>query len=175
MQAPTAPHRPPSRRRGPVALVGLLVLLAGCAGGPGGFGGLFGPRLSPALEAQRARLADALRGTPVVIEATAERRLRIEVPARHAFELGRTAVKPALGAVLEQFAIGFKPHAASTELQIGAPDEAGAEPRLAKDRALSAREYLIGRGVPASRITVLGRAPRAGLELLVSDRAPNAR
>jgi len=172
MPVPDAPPRSPHRRRGLAALAGLLVLLAGCAGG---FGGLFGPRLSPALEAQRARLADALRGTPVVIEATAERRLRIEVPARHAFEPGRTAVKPALGAVLEQFAIGFRPHAASTELQIGAPDEAGAEPRLAKERALNAREYLIGRGVPASRITVLGRAPRAGLELLVGDRAPNAR
>ena len=36
-------------------------------------------------------------------------------------------------------------------------------------------DALIARGVPASRITVLGRAPRAGLELLVSDRAPNAR
>ena len=41
---------------------------------------------------------------------------------------------------------------------------------LGERRAASVRDYLVGRGVPISRIVGLGRAEGAGLELLVSDR-----
>lgn len=164
-------------------LISAAALAAGCASPPPGagpsrtpptaggvFGGLFGSGLSPALEAQRTRLKQALEGTPVVIEATGDRRLRIEVPTRHAFEPGRAAVKPALAAVLDQFAIGFKPHAATTELRIGAPDSDKATTKLVRERAASARDYLVSRGVPASRIVEAGATTVPGLELLVSDR-----
>lgn len=161
------------RRRRSVALVGLLVLLAGCASGSGGFGGLFGTRLSPALEAQRARLSDALRGTPVLIEASGDRRLHVVVPTRHAFEPGHASVKPALAAVLDQFAIGFKPYAATTELRIGAPAQDHASAGLVRERAGNARTYLISRGVPASRIVAVGPTKASGLELWVSDRPLN--
>lgn len=148
-----------------VPLITAVALLAGCASPPLG-GGLFGSGLSPPLEAQRTRLKQALQGTPVVVEATGDRRLRVEVPTRHAFEPGRAAVKPALGAVLDQLAIGFKPYAATTEVQIAAPGDA----RLARERGASTREHLIGRGVPASRVAGLGRAGGADLEIVVSDR-----
>lgn len=167
----------------PSYTAGLLCLafaLAGCASRPGapgtpgsgssGFGGLFGSGLSPALEAQRVRLKDALKGTPVVVDSTGDHRLRVEVPTKHAFDPQRTAVKPALAAVLDQFATGFKPHAATTELQIGAPADDKVSGRIVQDRAASVRDYLVGRGVPISRIVGLGRAEGAGLELLVSDR-----
>ena len=160
------------RRRLALAALVLLVL-AGCATGPAWHGGgWFGSGLSPALEAQRARLAGALRGTPVVVEATGDRRLRVEVPLRHAFAPGRAAVNPALGAVLDQIAIGFKPYAATTELHIGAPDDGHGGARLVRERGASARDHLLGRGVPASRIAGPGRAAAAGLEIVVSDRAP---
>ncbi|WP_428421405.1 hypothetical protein [Methylibium sp.] len=158
----------------------LALALAGCAGRPGApgtpgsggpsFGGLFGSGLSPALEAQRVRLKEALKGTPVVIDSTGDHRLRVEVPTKHAFDPQRTAVKPALAAVLDQFATGFKPHAATTELQIGAAADDKASGRIVQDRAASVRDYLVGRGVPISRIVGLGRAEGAGLELVVNDR-----
>lgn len=161
--------------------------LAGCANRPGTppapgtepapsspslFGGLFGSGLSPALEAQRTRLQDVLRGTPVVIEATSDKRLRVEVPLRHAFEPGRSAVKPALAAVLDQLAAGWRPHFAGTELRIAAPTDEKASPQLVVDRGASTRDYLVARGVPISRIVGLGRSERPGLELMLSDRAP---
>ncbi|HSV70406.1 MAG TPA: hypothetical protein VLI72_09855 [Methylibium sp.] len=161
-----------------------VAAVAGCSTPPAGapasrapagglFGNLFGSGLSPALEAQRARLKQALEGTPVVVEATGDRRLRVSVPARHAFEPGRTVVKPALAAVLDQFAIGFKPYAATTELRVGAPDDPTPSSRLVRDRAASARDYLVTRGVPLSRIVDAGGSGTAGLELLVSDRPPS--
>lgn len=174
---------PGMTRFSPSSAAGLLCLalvLTGCAsrsGAPGpssgtgpSFGGLFGSGLSPALEAQRVRLREALKGTPVVVDSTGDHRLRIEVPTKHAFDPQRTAVKPALAAVLDQFATGFKPHAAVTELQVGAPADDKASGRIVQDRAASVRDYLVGRGVPISRIVGLGRAEGAGLELLVSDR-----
>lgn len=167
-------------RRSPAlaALAAAALLMSACATGPEGasappFGSVFGPDLSPALEAQRARLAEALRGTPVVVEATGDQRLRVEVPTRHSFEPGRAAVKPALGAVLDQFAIGFKPFAATTELRIGAPSDDKAADRVVRARGASTRDYLLSRGVPASRIPEVGRSAGAGLEIVVSDRQLN--
>lgn len=157
---------------------GLALALAGCAapkasrpgesGGGGIFSDWFGSGLSPALEAQRNRLADALRGTPVVVEATRAHRLRVEVPVRHAFEPGRAAVKPALGAVLDQLAIGFRPYAATTDLRIFAPSDEG--DRLWRARGASVREHLLAKGVPASRIAEIARSASADFELLLSDR-----
>lgn len=154
------------------------VLLAACAGRSGGpapvgspsSGGWFGSGLSPALDAQRNRLREVLRGTPVAVDATRDHRLRVEVPTRHAFEPNRAAVKPALGAVLDQLATGFRPHAATTELRIAAPADDKASARVVQERAASVRDYLIGHGVPASRIVGLDRADGAGLEIVVSDR-----
>ncbi len=165
----------------PWAAALLAAALTGCASpkpGPGGatptagpiFGGVFGSGLSPALEAQRERLRDALQGTPVVIEATGDHQLRIEVPTKHAFDAGRATVKPALGAVLDQFAIGFKPYAATTQVSVAAPDDGKSPTRLVQERAASTRDYLVARGVPVSRIVDLDRADGPGLELLVSDR-----
>ena len=182
------------------ALGGLTIaaaLLAGCAGGPRGggaapspapagggaapsssgsiFGGLFGSGLSPALEAQRSRLADTLKGTPVVVEATSDKRLRVEVPLKFAFDPGRSAVKPPLGAVLDQLAGGYKPHANSTELRIAAPADEKAGPQLTNERAASVRDYLVGRGVPLARIVGLNKADNGVLEIALSDRAAVAK
>lgn len=179
------------------ALAAATLLAAGCASGPRGsgtartpaptggsqapapapstggsiFGGLFGYGLSPALEAQRSRLADALKGTPVVVEATDDKRLRVEVPLKFAFDPGRSAVKPPLGAVLDQVATGYKPHANTTELRIAAPADDKAGPQLTQERAASVRDYLVGRGVPLARIVGMNKADNGALEIAVNDRA----
>ena len=171
MQALFRPLPVPAPR---AAALALALALAGCAApgpaprpgeppapaAPPSLGGLFGSGLSPALESQRTRLKQALDGTPV----------RVEVPTRHAFEPGRAAVTPALAAVLDQFAIGFKPQAATTELRIAVPADDQASARVVEERGLSTRDYLVGRGVPISRIAGIGRAAGAGLEILVADR-----
>jgi len=178
-----------------LALIALLAL-AGCATGPSSTtnpgiappvsdappaasaGGLFGSGLSDALEPQRARLAASLKGTPVVVEATPERALRVSVPLKNSFEPGRSAVRPALAAVLDQIATGFKPYAATAEVRIATPDDAQPKVagRLTKERSASVRDYLVGRGVPISRIAALG-AVTAGdtVEVLIADRPLNAK
>lgn len=155
----------------------LLGALAGCATDPGGgpdgkpaIGGLFGSGLSPALESQRTRLKKALSGTPVLVEATEDKRLRVEVPTKFSFDPGRAAVKPALAAVLDQLAIGFKPQAATTELRVAVPADDTTSARVVQERGASTRDYLVGRGVPVSRIVGVGRNEVGGLEIVVSDR-----
>lgn len=188
MRTMTTPLTAPLPRRS--TLLACVALLAGCAtrsdppaGPPSqapvapGAGGPFGSGLSEALEPQRVRLAQLLRGTPVVIEATAERALRVAVPLKNSFEPGRSAVRPALAAVLDHVAIGFKPHAATTELRIATPDDSNAKPpgRLPKVRSASVRDHLVARGVPISRIAVPAAASGGEMvELLIADRPLNA-
>lgn len=126
--------------------------------------------LSPALEAQRLRLAEAVAGTPVVVAATSNQQLRIEVPLKFAFDAGRSAIKPPLAAVLDQLATGYKPQSLSTELRINAPADDKGAAKLATQRAQSVRDHLVGRGVPANRIVGLGSADGAVVEVLVVDR-----
>jgi hypothetical protein len=135
-----------------------------------GAGGLFGSGLSPALEPQRVRLRDLLKGTPVAVDATPQRQVRIAIPLKNAFDPGRSAVKPALAAVLDQLATGFKPHAASAELRIATPDDAKGTGRLARERGASVRDYLVARGVPLSRVAGVSQAEQEAVDVLISDR-----
>lgn len=172
----------------PPALLGALLAaatLVGCSSGPasrspteggasspGIFGGLFGSSLSPPLEAQRKHLVDALRGTPVTVESTADHRLRVEVPLKFCFDAGRSVVKPPLAAVLKEIATGLKPHA-QAEVRIAAPsDGAKGSAQLAQERAASTRDYLVSRGVPPLRFVALSRiAGDASVEVLIGDRS----
>lgn len=138
------------------------------------FGGLFGSGLSPALEAQRTRLKDALAGTPVVIEATGDKTLRVEVPLKFSFDAGRAAVKPALAAALDQLAIGFKPYAASTEIRIGAPADENGPAALGDQRAAAVKQHLLVKGIVGSRILGAARGAAFGVEIVISDRPVGA-
>ncbi|WP_165393280.1 OmpA family protein [Rivibacter subsaxonicus] len=126
--------------------------------------------LSPALEAQRLRLTDALAGTPVLVVATDAGQLLVEVPLKFAFDAGRATVKPPLAAVLDQLATGYKPQAQLTELRINAPADDKAATALALQRAQGVRDHLATRGVPANRVVGLGRVERPVVEILISDR-----
>lgn len=168
-------------------LLPMLLLLGGCAtslttmppapGGPAS--ALPPPRaasgLSPALEAQRLRLAEAVAGTPVVVSATNTQQLRVEVPLKFAFDAGRSTVKPPLAAVLDQLATGYKPQSLLTELRINAPADDKSAANLATQRAQSVRDHLVRRGVAPYRIVGLGLADSAAVEIFVSDRVASAR
>jgi outer membrane protein OmpA-like peptidoglycan-associated protein len=155
-------------------------LLAGCAvpRGPTAPGapapGAPGAAAATTIASEQRRLADALEGTPVVVESTPEGRLRIEVPLEFSFDKGRVAVKPPLAAVLDRIATGLRQQP-GFEVRIAAPADAhGAGGNLlGQDRAAATRDYLVGRGVPVTRFAGLTRGADAGVEVLVSDK--NAR
>src|SRR5450631_3597841 len=94
----------------PVLLAVSLSMLAGCASRSGGAppGSLPSSvaEASPrdALDAERRRLAELFRGTPVVFLTTSDGHLRATVPRRFCFDPGSVKVRPALGAVLDRIA-----------------------------------------------------------------------
>jgi outer membrane protein OmpA-like peptidoglycan-associated protein len=162
-----------------VLALALALLFAGCAGvtTPGAPGTTPGgaappPAALPTLVSEQRRLADELQGTPVVVETTADGRLRVAVPLEFCFDHGRSAVKKPLAAVLDRIATGLRRQPAF-DVRVAAPSDAkGAGGRLlAQDRAASTRDYLVARGVPVARFVHLASAGDAdGVEVVIGDR-----
>ena len=150
--------------------------LAGCATRPPGAvvqappaGPARPPAATPAapafsLDAEQRRLAELFRGTPVIFEMTPEGHLRVEVPLKYSFDKGRAAVKPPLAAVLDRLVPSTK--ASGMRTRVAAPDDDGTPGTLARDRAASTRDYLVGKGVPAPNFST-ATTPGAGIEILV--------
>ena len=106
----------------------------------------------------------------MIVETTDDGRLRVAVPLEFSFERRRSAVRPALAAVLDRVAPGLRETPAFV-LRIGAPaDEGGGGGNLAQDRAAAVRDYLVAKGVPRPRIVGTSREAEPRVELLVSDR-----
>lgn len=134
---------------------------------------------SAALESAGSRLRGVLRGSGAEVSQTRDQRLWIAFPADTTFPSGRSALTPAAGASLDQVASVLR-GLPRTEVQIVGPtDPRGAGgPALAVDRAASARDWLVMRGVAPRRMTLSGqdlRGPGAAadgrLHLLVGERA----
>lgn len=160
-----------TRLRGAAAAVTVAMVIAGCAVPPAAPPS---PPLPPGasistLSDEQQRLRQLFDGTPVEIEATREGRLRVAVPQRFAFDPGRSAVKPPLAKVLDHLSTSVK-RLGDVELRVIAATDPKASPKLATDRAAAARDYLVARGVPASRFAVLQSGELDGIELLVSPR-----
>jgi outer membrane protein OmpA-like peptidoglycan-associated protein len=130
---------------------------------------------SPQLESAGSRLRSALLGSGADVSQTSDQRLWISLPADSTFAAGRPAVSPAAGAWLDQIAAALRalPRA---EVQIVGPTDARGGAALAVDRAASARDWMVMRGVPARRMAVSGQAPRGRssgdgrLDILVGER-----
>jgi outer membrane protein OmpA-like peptidoglycan-associated protein len=152
------------------ALVGALLLcvLGGCSllrpspSAPGA------PAQKVSLADEQRRLAELFRGTPVVFEMQADGSMRVTVPLRYSFDKGRFAVKPPLGAVLDRVAKSQR--AEATRFLVQAP----ADPQskgllLATERATSARDYLVGRGVDATRFSIAAAGSGDAVVIVVAD------
>lgn len=127
------------------------------------------PKAAPAapafsLEAEQKRLAGLFRDTPVVIAMTPEGHMRVEVPLKFSFDKGRTAVKPPLAAVLDRIAPSAK--AGGMRTRVAAPGDNGTPGTLARDRAASARDYLVGKGVPATTFST-ATTDEAEIEIVI--------
>jgi outer membrane protein OmpA-like peptidoglycan-associated protein len=83
------------------------------------------------------------------------------VPSDFSFDVGRSAIKPNMRPVLDQFAQGLDP---TMRVRIvGHTDSTGSDAvntPLSVDRAQSVRDYLVGRGVTAARIETAGKGSR---------------
>lgn len=127
------------------------------------------PAAPPTLESEQRRLREALRGTPVLVETTPDGRLRVEVPLEFSFDRGRSAVKKPLAAVLDRMAPGLRQ--AAFDIRIAAPADAKNNSQLlVQDRAASVRDYLVARGVTATRFVGLGKATGEFVEVSLSER-----
>ena len=126
------------------------------------------------LAAEQKRLSDLFKGTPVVFSMQADGSLKVDVPLSFCFDRGAFVVKPPLAAVLDRLARSQRGE--NTRLRVTASgDTAASGPNLARDRAASSRDYLVARGVLASRVLLASGAPGEGVEIVVSEAAPAKR
>jgi outer membrane protein OmpA-like peptidoglycan-associated protein len=130
------------------------------------------------MELAASRLRNALRGSPVDVAQTTDQRLWVSFPAEQTFAPARPALTPAAGAWLDQVAAAVRATPRSTVQIVGPADPRGGS-ALALDRASSARDWIVARGVAPMRVTVTAQAPRprapasdARLEILIGERGP---
>ena len=128
-----------------------------------GLGALGGYVWSKSMEDKKRAMEAATAGTGTVVTQTPDNQLKLTIPNDISFDSGRYDIKPNLRPILDQFAQGLSQQP-STEVRIvGHTDNVGSDAlnnALSVNRAQSARDYLVARGVNASRITIDGRGER---------------
>jgi flagellar motor protein MotB len=151
----------------------LLGLLAGCATDPAarpGFAAASPATTKASLLAEQRRLAALFRGTPVAVVAQPDGSLRIEVPLRLCFDSGRAEVKPTLATVLDRLASSQRSE--TTRLVVTAPTDPAAKALLlATERAVAARDYMVERGVDATRFSISAVARGSVVKIVVATAA----
>lgn len=153
------------------AIGGGLGALAGAALGDSkgaaavgaGVGALGGYIWSTQMAQKKAAMEQATAGTGVAVTQTPDNQLKLNIPSDISFDTGQYAIKPNLRPILDQFAQGLSGQP-NTEIRIiGHTDITGADTinnPLSVNRAASARDYLVGRGVDSRRIQIDGRGSR---------------
>lgn len=164
-------------------LLAAALALQACAGGPqpardsaatgGGQpaaagGGRDTPRTAARGQNTLAQERDWLRtwfeGTPVAITQDGDGALSVEVPLAFSFEPRRSAVKPALAAVLDKLAESLRRSGALLPGLAAPPDPAG-PPALALQRATALRAHLLARGVPLVQLGAPAATQAAAVQL----------
>ena len=128
-----------------------------------GAGAIGGYIWSQKMQEQKAAMEKATQGTGIGVSQTADNRLKLDVPADAGFAVGRSTINPTLAGVLNQFAGTLQQNTVTQVSIIGHTDNTGSDAinnPLSLDRANSARDYLVGRGVAATRFATEGRGSR---------------
>lgn len=145
-----------------------------------GVGALGGYIWSTQMAQKKAAMERATAGTGVAVSQTADNRLKLNIPSDISFDTGQFIIKPNLRPVLDQFAQGLS-NQPYTEISIdGHTDSTGSDAinnPLSVNRAASARDYLVARGVDSRRIQIDGRGSREPIadNSTESGRAKNRR
>jgi outer membrane protein OmpA-like peptidoglycan-associated protein len=129
------------------------------------------PAPAATLASEQQRLAALFEGTPVVFAMQRDGSLKVEVPLRFSFDPGSSTVKPPLAAVLDRIATSQR-RAGSRLLVVAPGDKRGKGITLGVDRAVSARDYLVGHGVSATRFAVSGVVEPDTIRIVVSENGP---
>ena len=128
-----------------------------------GVGALGAYAWSQRMESQRQAMAQATAGTGVDVSRTANNELKLDIPSDISFDTGRAAIKPNMRPILDRFAQTLTDNTATHIRIVGHTDSTGSDAinnPLSLDRANSARNYLMDRGVASSRIDTAGRGDR---------------
>lgn len=123
-------------------------------------GGLGGYIWSRQMEDKKRQMERATAGTGAVVAQTADNQLRLSIPNDISFATGRHDIQPRLIPILDQFAQGLNQQPAMEVRIVGHTDNTGSDAinlPLSVNRAQSARDHLVARGVAASRIRIEGR------------------
>ncbi|MEO7887988.1 MAG: OmpA family protein [Polaromonas sp.] len=132
-------------------------VLGGAVGAGGGY------IWSKKMQDQKAAMEQATVGTGVAVSQTTDNRLKLDIPSDVSFDVGRSAIKSNFAPILNQFATSLNQNPVTTVTIIGHTDNTGSDAinnPLSIDRADSARDYLVSRGVARTRIVTDGRGSR---------------
>lgn len=126
-------------------------------------GGLGGYVWSRQMEDKKREMERATAGTGAVVTQTADNQLKLSIPNDISFATGRHDIQPRLMPILDQFAQGLNQQPTMEVRIVGHTDNTGSDAinnPLSVNRAQSARDYLVSRGVAISRISIDGRGSR---------------
>ena len=126
----------------------------------GALGAVIGNVWSKRQEERRAALEQSTRGTGVEVSRTADDQLKLNIPNDISFDVNSAAVRPALRGVLDNFGESLRGDPNARIRVVGHTDSSGPESvnsLLSVERARSVRDYLVTRGVPATRVETAGR------------------
>ena len=132
-------------------------VLGGAVGAGGGY------LWSQKMQEQKTAMENATVGTGVAVSQTADNRLKLDIPSDISFATNRSDISPSFAPILNQFATSLNQNTVTTVTIIGHTDSTGSDAinnPLSVDRANSARDYLVSRGVARTRIVTDGRGSR---------------
>lgn len=128
-----------------------------------GLGALGGYVWSKNMEDKKRAMEAATAGTGTVVTQTADNQLKLSIPNDISFDTGRSDIKANLRPILDQFAQGLSQQTSMEVKIVGHTDNTGSDAinnPLSVNRAQSARDYLVARGVSSQRISIDGRGSR---------------
>jgi outer membrane protein OmpA-like peptidoglycan-associated protein len=115
------------------------------------------------MEDKKRAMEAATAGTGTVVTQTADNQLKLSIPNDISFATGRHDIQPRLMPILDQFAQGLNQQPSMEVRIVGHTDNTGSDAvnnPLSVNRAQSARDYLVSRGVASARISIDGRGSR---------------
>jgi len=126
-------------------------------------GGLGGYVWSRQMEDKKRQMEQATAGTGAVVTQTADNQLKLSIPNDISFATGKHDIQSRLMPILDQFAQGLNQQPSMEVRIVGHTDNTGTDAinnPLSVNRAQSARDYLVSRGVATQRISIDGRGSR---------------
>ncbi len=129
-------------------------LIGGALGAGGGY--LWSKR----MQDQKAEMERATAGTGVAVSQTQDNRLKLDIPSDISFATNHSDISASFAPILNRFATTLSQNPVTTVTIVGHTDSTGNDAinnPLSLDRANSARDYLVARGVARERIATDGR------------------